>query len=142
MYKCSMDWNLLSWHKKFQKFIALSLEYIPIVFSYLQYFPAWKSLKSIWSLYNVYSTNFKNVFIKSFQVFLWNFFQNITGMPLQGHLLAARFSIFEICTLFSANIAVFALQWFYEGEHSKHFRTWFENWIWIDIQESRFGWRS
>ena len=30
---------------------------------------------------------------KSFSVFLWNFFQNITGMPLRGHLLAARIFI-------------------------------------------------
>ena len=64
IYKCSMDWNLFSWHKKFQKFIPLSLEYIPMVFSYLQCFPVWKSLKSIWFLYNIYSTNFNNVCIK------------------------------------------------------------------------------
>ena len=62
----SVQWIETYFHdtKKFQKFISLSLEYIPIVFSYLQYFPAWKSLKSIWSLYNIDSTNFKNVFIK------------------------------------------------------------------------------
>ena len=30
---------------------------------------------------------------KSFSVFLWNIFENITGMPLRGHLLAARVSI-------------------------------------------------
>ena len=80
--------------QKFQKFIALSLEYIPIVFSYLQYFPAWKSLKSIWSLYNVYSTNFKNVFIKIvFSLFVELFpkhYWDHSGMPLRGHLLAAR----------------------------------------------------
>ena len=28
--------------------------------------------------------------LKSFSVFLWNIFENITGMPLRGHLLAAR----------------------------------------------------
>ena len=27
---------------------------------------------------------------KSFSVFLWSIFENITGMPLRGHLLAAR----------------------------------------------------
>ena len=63
IYESSIDWNLVSWHKKF---IPLSLEYIPIVFSYLQCFPVWKSLKSIWSLYNIYSTNFNNVCIKIF----------------------------------------------------------------------------
>ena len=32
---------------------------------------------------------------KSFSVFLWSIFENITGMPLRGHLLAARISWWE-----------------------------------------------
>ena len=36
---------------------------------------------------------------KSFSVFLWNIFENITGMPLRGHLLAARI----LMLLFSLN---------------------------------------
>ena len=96
IYKCSMDWNLVSWHKKFQKFIPLSLEYIPIVFSYLQCFPVWKSLKSIWSLYNIYSTNFNNVCIKIvFSLFVELFSKHYWDAP-SGHLLAARIHILQL----------------------------------------------
>ena len=37
----------------------------------------------IWRMYYLH-------FSKSYSVCLWNFFENITGMPLRGHLLAAR----------------------------------------------------
>ena len=74
--------------QKIEKFIPLSLEYILIVFSYLQYFPAWKYLKSIWSLYNIDSSNFKNVFIKIvFSLFVEHFFKTLLGCPFGGTCL-------------------------------------------------------
>ena len=53
--------------------------------------------KTPWKLYDPFITfrlqmwrmNYLHI-SKSFSVCLWNIFENITGMPLRGHLLAAR----------------------------------------------------
>ena len=53
--------------------------------------------KTLWKLYDPFITfrlqmwrmNYLHI-SKSFSVCLWNIFENITGMPLRGHLLAAR----------------------------------------------------
>ena len=53
--------------------------------------------KTPWKLYDPFMTfrlqmwrmNYLHI-SKSFSVCLWNIFENITGMPLRGHLLAAR----------------------------------------------------
>ena len=53
--------------------------------------------KTPWKLYDPFITfrlqmwtiNYMHI-SKSFSVCLWNIFENITGMPLRGHLLAAR----------------------------------------------------
>ena len=53
--------------------------------------------KTLWKLYDPFMTfrlqmwrmNYLHI-SKSFSVCLWNIFENITGMPLRGHLLAAR----------------------------------------------------
>ena len=37
---------------------------------------------------------------KYFSIFLWSIFENITGMPLRGHLVAARFFISHVVTIF------------------------------------------
>ena len=58
--------------------------------------------KTPWKLYDPFITfrlqmwtiNYMHI-SKSFSVCLWNIFENITGMPLRGHLLAARITMCE-----------------------------------------------
>ena len=73
-YLYLQEFNRLKLSFMTQKIHSFIFGIYPNHFSYLQYFPAWKSLKSIWSLYNIDSTNFKNVFIIIvFNLFVENF---------------------------------------------------------------------
>ena len=78
MFQCVKKYFCLS-NQKIHSFI---LKYIPIVFSYLHIFLR----KTPWKL---------PVYFKILFNFLWNIFENITGMPLRGHLLAARISYLD-----------------------------------------------
>ena len=64
--------------------------------------------KTLWKLYDPFITfrlqmwrmNYLHI-SKSFSVCLWNIFENITGMPLRGHLLAARMKMLKVYKSFS-----------------------------------------
>ena len=85
----------------FKKFVSSFLKVYPNRSLYLHTFLR----KTPWKLYDPFITfrlqmwrmNYLNI-SKSFWVCLWNIFENITGMPLRGHLLAILY-IFDSCQI-------------------------------------------
>ena len=81
-----------------QKFVPSFFKVYPNRF-YISSFLHTFLRKIPWKLYDPFITfklqvwrmNYLHI-SKSFSVCLWNIFENITGMPLRGHLLAARLS--------------------------------------------------
>ena len=90
-----------------QKFVPSFFKVYPNRF-YISSFLHTFLRKIPWKLYDPFITfklqvwrmNYLHI-SKSFSVCLWNIFENITGMPLRGHLLAARSYMFIgwVCVL-------------------------------------------
>ena len=81
IYKCSMDWNLLSWHKKISKIhffiFGISQSFFHIYNTFLRENP-WKVFDPSITFILQISTMY---LLKSFSVSLWNFFKTLLGCP-------------------------------------------------------------